>query len=686
MKTLKLAALLLLLAVAAACPARCDSFAAEAAAGWALFSFPFGVSEAELQANPTISDCQVHIISSDVLTKGAPLPAVSRGSGFWLYCPTSREISFNTAAQNNISAEIDLRQGWNIIGNPFGFDVPWNDTNIKVNDTPLSQSGLITEGPFEYTPEGYDETATLAPWKGYWVKSAAAAKLKIVNPDAGRWTFMVYMGGDNDLEGEIQGDLDEMKAVTNGTAVRIIVQYDTIQSTTFRGVIENGTLIENNLGELNMGAQQTLEDFIDWSTANYPSENNALILWDHGGGWETWAIDPPPEQAARSADYLVIDVTDRGVLDVENIRVAIENTGLELEIIGFDACLMATVEVAYEMRNVADLMVASQETIPGAGWPYDTILSWLTANPSASARDFAAQIVSLYTAEYAADMLPTTLSVTDLAFMENIKDNLSLFAENYLIPTEPAGNQTKTGEAYAFISYDRDAPTFLAQYTDSNAAAALASMQSSILQNQTNGLGGLAGGLSIFLPASSDDRWEYINRMYNDGHLQFCIDNAWCDWIQAMADYYINNPPLTSIRFEIVWEIDIESVGADTITPSIDLCVFEPNTEDPDHPHETCSNAGLSQYGFFTRFQVADLYVIRWTATSGISLTPAGKYEPYVFYQSGGGTNGVPVAFRFINKFKPLDNHSFEENMNIASDYWSPGYYDSPSDMFVETQ
>ena len=69
------------------------------------------------------------------------------------------------------------------------------------------------------------------------------------------------------------------------------------------------------------------------------------------------------------------DETDGDILYNHEVSSAIAAAGLHLNLIGFDACLMAMVENAYPLRNLADYMVGSEETEPGDGWPYDLVLA-----------------------------------------------------------------------------------------------------------------------------------------------------------------------------------------------------------------------------------------------------------------------------------------------------------------------
>ncbi len=110
----------------------------------------------------------------------------------------------------------------------------------------------------------------------------------------------------------------------------------------------------------NMGESSTLKAFLDYSHDRFPADKYALILWDHGGGpmrglcWDTaWAKD---------------------CLTMEELTGALKDSPFaeeKLSWIGFDACLMSSVETAHLIAPYAEYMIASEETEPCVGWSYD---------------------------------------------------------------------------------------------------------------------------------------------------------------------------------------------------------------------------------------------------------------------------------------------------------------------------
>lgn len=243
---------------------------------------------------------------------------------------------------------------------------------------------------------------------------------------------MVYMDGDNNLESAAIYDFLEMSKVGSTDKVRIVVQVDRAVDgegccytnshgdwkDTRRFLIGNGDTPSDdplqNLGEQNMGDPGVLEDFITWAVTNYPAEHYLLSIWDHGDGWrllrkrmaaETGIRISRGEVGVSMARAISSDETDHDVLYMAEVQQALEgaraNTSVKLDVVGFDACLMGMVEVAYGIKDYANYMIGSENNEPGGGWPYDTVLADLAATPDMSPQQLAGAIVNHYITSYA---------------------------------------------------------------------------------------------------------------------------------------------------------------------------------------------------------------------------------------------------------------------------------------------
>ena len=265
------------------------------------------------------------------------------------------------------------------------------------------------------------------------------------------WTVLVYLAGDNNLDQSGAGDLLEMKKAGSTPRVAVVAEFD---RGTGRGakrylLRKGGTLAADavaSLGRLNTGDPKNLLDFVRWGVKTSPAERYALVLWNHGQGWDDTDIyaderhrrlrplargrvrralfRPPVRRLLRSAirkyesRAILLDDDAKDFLDnVELKRVlaaSAEAAGGRLDVLGMDACLMSMAEVGYQVRESAAFTVGSEQTEPGDGWPYDRILRALQKRPEMGAKELSATIVREYLASYApADGV--TQSACDLA-------------------------------------------------------------------------------------------------------------------------------------------------------------------------------------------------------------------------------------------------------------------------------
>jgi len=221
------------------------------------------------------------------------------------------------------------------------------------------------------------------------------------------WIMMVYMSADNNLMEAAWDQLDSMGAADYYGPVRPVVLFDpghsmgdsVVMEKTYNGMTEaddEGEVIPVKTGEANMGDPDTLVRFINWVKENYPAQNYALVMWDHGNGW-------------RSCNFCQ-DWTDGDSLSVKELGEAlaavapfVDGVGDydRLQVVGFDACLMQMLEVDYQIRDYAEYIVGSEEVEPVPGWPYDWILNDLAGDPDMTAEELAALICNQYDAYYA---------------------------------------------------------------------------------------------------------------------------------------------------------------------------------------------------------------------------------------------------------------------------------------------
>ncbi len=186
-------------------------------------------------------------------------------------------------------------------------------------------------------------------------------------------TIMIYIVG-SDLEREngcATVDIQEMiDAEFDSDKVQVVIcaggswvwQNEVVSNTeTSYYQVTDDTLVKvEQVHQNNMGNDKTLSDFLKWSFSEYPADRYSLILWDHGGG----------PLYGYGEDEISGDA-----LSMQELREAMADSPFDgdnkMEFLGFDACLMGCVEIAWLFKDYAQYFVASQETEPGTGWNYE---------------------------------------------------------------------------------------------------------------------------------------------------------------------------------------------------------------------------------------------------------------------------------------------------------------------------
>ena len=166
----------------------------------------------------------------------------------------------------------------------------------------------------------------------------------------------------------------------------------------------------------NMSKPETLADFLNWGVNAYPADRYDLILWNHGGG----------SILGFGAD----EQFSGYMMRLQNLKKAFEAVDCHFDFIGFDACLMGTVETAYTLSPFADYLVASEEMEPGNGWYYTNWIKMLLDDPKTAPEKLGKQIIDDFASsnEKAGDNY--TLSLIDLKKSGKVYEALMDFARN----------------------------------------------------------------------------------------------------------------------------------------------------------------------------------------------------------------------------------------------------------------
>jgi hypothetical protein len=397
------------------------------------------------------------------------------------------------------------------------------------------------------------------------------------------WTFMMYIS-DSDLEYFAITDIVEMEYIGSSEDVNIVVQFDRWDGYDAPDMDDesngdwesakrfyitrdcNGTLKDHeihspaveDLGEINTGDPDELVSFVEWAMTNYPAENYALDIWDHGGGVAGVAY----EQSCPDYCYSFGNEPDKLTLpEIDWALNEITNNGQDkLDIVGFDACLMSTIEVVEVVYPYADIMLASEILEPGTGWDY-TFLEILIDEPETTASELGAEIVNSFVAQggsgtllnpsssYALSMLDMSKAQAAIDSFKNL--NLLVGATTITSDLDEVRSQAihvEQGDSSSAVDLIQLLNN-LAMFTDDpdvqNAAEEAASAVSDMIMMaesingkscvlsvcvlsdiDTNGM----TGISVLFP-SSESEWVTRSRGVSES-----VEES--GWSEVMEDYY----------------------------------------------------------------------------------------------------------------------------------------------------
>lgn len=262
------------------------------------------------------------------------------------------------------------------------------------------------------------------------------------------WTVMVYINGKNNLSEYGKKDLNEMETVGSTSKMNIVVELGReLSSATERYLVTKdkaptriGSEVLEYVYKSDMGDWKHLVNFAQWSKKKFPAKRYMLVIWNHGDGWKT----------TKGISY---DDQTGNHISTPELGQAMKEIG-KVDILAMDACLMQMAEVAYEVKDYADVIVASEETEPGDGYPYDTILNKMSRMTSRPTEDIAKNIVTQYGKYYSSNKKATqsalkTDKLRDLAFLLNDWAVTAMGLED----KKPLAEAVKAAESYAISEY-----------------------------------------------------------------------------------------------------------------------------------------------------------------------------------------------------------------------------------------
>ncbi|MCR5435520.1 MAG: hypothetical protein K6E97_00480 [Treponema sp.] len=286
--------------------------------------------------------------------------------------------------------------------------------------------------------------------------------------------------------------------------------------------------LEDNMGSDSMVKPETLTSFINYCKKNFPANRNELIFWDHGSGSISgYGYDEKNPLA--------------GSMTLDGIYSALQSANVTFDFIGFDACLMATLENGLILEKFADYMVASEETEPGIGWYYSNWLTKFAQNPGMDTLTLGKYIADDFTSACNRECngQKTTLSVVDLAELVNtVPSRLTKFARSTanIIQNSDYKKVSKarkgTREFAQSSKIDQiDIIHFCENLNTTEASDLAAAIRGAVKYNRTSASITNANGLSIYFPYQKTNKVNNATRVYN----KIGMDDAYTRCIQEFA-------------------------------------------------------------------------------------------------------------------------------------------------------
>ena len=389
------------------------------------------------------------------------------------------------------------------------------------------------------------------------------------------WTILMYICG-SDLEsgnGYATYDLREIQDANIGSNVNVVVEAGGTarwQNNVFDSSYINRAVLKDSRFQLvdrvklaSMGKASTLSDYLEWGTKNYPADHYMLLIWNHGGG--------------TLYGVCMDKVFYEDMLTVGELRDGIEASGARFDVVGFDTCLMSTFETASALSPYVKYMIASEETISGAGWEYTSWLSWLSANAGKSGSELGKTICDTYMNAckwYGLDGM-ATLSCIDLSKIAKLKKALNKVGSDFALATTEKRNlkalaqAAKSAESYGDNDYNMiDMYDFVQKasdvQTEDHAQTLLKAIDDAVVYNIHGRNRKGAHGLSIFYPFS-------VNKGEFDNFMAVAPSQSYAQMAAAIAGYYNSydwpeEAPIEEEEAEPVTKEDVEIEYTQRIT------------------------------------------------------------------------------------------------------------------------
>jgi len=320
------------------------------------------------------------------------------------------------------------------------------------------------------------------------------------------WTVMVYVDGKNNLEAAGLYNVNQMEMVGSTDKVNIVVELgrmkgqdgddtsdgdwtgarryyitgdfapagssqEEIQNAYNNAMSKINSPVVEEIPKVDMGDWKHAVDFVKWARKNYPAKKYMLILWDHGSGWgDSQRETKMPRKAKKTSRMIASDDETKNFIGTKQIPMILQEAG-NVDVLGYDACLMQMGEVAYEVAPYAKYIVASEELEPGYGQDYTAFVGSLAESPNASALEVSKFWVKafgdFYNNYYSQIKQSATCSALDTAKLEGFKEKADKLAAAIMATTDMPALKTAKNTALRFGEFGpQDPKRVITTYVD----------------------------------------------------------------------------------------------------------------------------------------------------------------------------------------------------------------------------
>lgn len=362
------------------------------------------------------------------------------------------------------------------------------------------------------------------------------------------WTMLVYLNGHNNLDYYGKLNINQMETVGSNDHLNIVVQWASESADNTRRLYVQKDNDTNNvtspvvqsLPTVDMGDVNSLVDFVKWGAENYPAKHYFVVVWDHGAGWHS--LNALEGKRMNPNDISWDDNTGHYITTEQlgqAMNQAAQIIGHPVDIYGSDACLMAMIEIAQEMAGAVNVFVGSEETEPGAGWPYDTFLANWANHPEATAADIGKMLTDAYAKQYAIEgEEQATFSAFDMSKLPELDGKIADLKVKLMGLSNLSAVQQAAASSVRFIDNDYvdlgdailNIQKALPANTLSNEFQAVTEKLHEVVI--ANGANTPAQGLSIWWPTDGYD-WSQNEERYKG--LKFNQITHWHEFLSAIV-------------------------------------------------------------------------------------------------------------------------------------------------------